>query len=67
MEKEKAVFTPLSILLEYRLDDDPGRNEYLVTGINMVISFITEFLYRRYYVFKDSIDTAVKPRQGETQ
>ena len=36
-----------------------GWNEYLVTGINMVLNFVTEFLFQRYYVFKDSIDTKV--------
>ena len=53
-----AVFTPLSMLLEYWLADRLGWNEYLVTGINMFINFVTEFLYQRFFVFKDSIDTA---------
>jgi putative flippase GtrA len=34
-----------------------GWNEYLVTAINMVINFVTEFLYQRFFVFRDSIDT----------
>ena len=53
-----AVFTPLSILLEYWLADNLGWNEYLVTGINMLINFVTEFLYQRFFVFGNSIDTA---------
>ena len=53
-----AVFTPLSMLLEYRLADRLGWNEYLVTGINMLINFVTEFLYQRFFVFGKSIDTA---------
>lgn len=52
-----AVFAPLSIALEYWLADLFGWNEYLVTAINMVINFVTEFLYQRFFVFKDSIDT----------
>ncbi len=52
-----AVFAPLSIALEYWLADLLGWNEYLVTAINMVINFVTEFLYQRFFVFKDSIDT----------
>jgi putative flippase GtrA len=52
------VFTPLSTLLGDYLTSI-GWNEYLVTGLNMVLNFITEFLYQRYYVFKDSIDTKV--------
>lgn len=52
-----AVFTPLSMFLEYRLADCLGWNEYLVTGINMLINFVTEFLYQRFFVFGKSIDT----------
>ena len=51
-----AIFTPLSTYFGNYLVNI-GLNEYLVTGINMVINFITEFLYQKYYVFKDSIDT----------
>lgn len=52
-----AVFTPLSTLLEKYLTETCGWNEYLVTLINMVINLVTEFLYDRFFVFKDSIDT----------
>ena len=52
------VFTPLSTLLGNYLTSI-GWNDYLVTGINMALNLITEFLYQRYYVFKDSIDTKV--------
>ena len=52
------VFTPLSTLLGNYLTSI-GWNDYLVTGINMAINLVTEFLYQRYYVFKDSIDTKV--------
>lgn len=52
-----AVFTPLSTLLERTLADSIGWNGYLVTLINMVLNFVTEFLYQRFYVFRDSIDT----------
>ena len=51
------VFTPASTYLGNYLVDVLGWNEYLVTGINMVLNFVLEFLYQRYYVFKDSIDT----------
>ncbi len=54
-----AVFTPLSTLLEHYLTG-LGWNEYLVTAINMVINFVTEFLYQRFFVFGKSIDTAEK-------
>ena len=52
------VFTPLSTLLGNYLTTI-GWNEYLVTAINMVLNFVTEFLYQRYYVFRDSIDTKI--------
>lgn len=61
-----AVFTPLSLLLEYELADRLGWNEYLVTGINMAINFVTEFLYQRYFVFRNSIDTAGKKPPAES-
>ena len=63
-----AVFTPLSTKLEHLLADSLGWNGYLVTAINMVLNFITEFLYQRFFVFRDSIDTndlAKKERGGE--
>ena len=55
-----AVFTPLSTLLGSFLADGLLWNGYLVTGINMVLNFVTEFLYQRFYVFGSSIDTAAK-------
>ena len=55
-----AVFTPLSTLMGNWLVGDLGWNEYLVTGINMALNFVTEFLYQRWFVFGKSIDTAKK-------
>ena len=52
-----AVLTPLSTWLEHRLAAGLGWNEYLVTGINMVLNFATEFLYQRFFVFGKTIDT----------
>jgi len=52
-----AVFTPLSTLLEHFLTEKLGWNEYLATGINMVLNLTTEYLYDRFVVFRDSIDT----------
>ena len=51
------VFTPLSTVFGNYLVSKKI-NEYLATAINMVINFITEFLFQRYVVFKKSIDTA---------
>ena len=55
-----AVFTPLSTLLEHLLAGRLGWNEYLVTGINMALNLVTEFLFQRFVVYRDSIDTAKK-------
>ncbi len=55
-----AVFTPLSTLLEHQLAGNLGWNEYLVTAINMLLNFVTEFLYQRFFVYRNSIDTAKK-------
>ena len=52
-----AVFTPLSTLLEKYLTETAGWNEYLVTAINMILNFVTEFLYDTYVVFRGTIDT----------
>lgn len=52
-----AVFTPLSTGLEHWLTASLGWNEYLATGLNMVLNFVTEFLYQRFFVFGKSIDT----------
>ena len=50
-----CVFTPLSTLLGNYLTSTLGYNDYLVTILNMMINLITEFLYQKYYVFKDSL------------
>ena len=62
-----AVFTPLSTKLEHLLADTMGWNGYLVTAINMALNLVTEFLYQRFYVFRDSIDTndLAKKERGE--
>ena len=33
-------------------------NEYLVTIVNMLLNFSTEFLYQRFFVFGKTIDSA---------
>ena len=55
-----AVFTPLSTIAGNWLAEDLGWNEYLVTALNMIVNFVTEFLYQRFFVFGKSIDTKKK-------
>lgn len=35
-------------------------NEYIILGATMILNFVLEYLYQRYYVFKDSIETKEK-------
>ena len=53
-----AVFTPLSTVGGNYLAENLGWNDYLVTGINMVLNFVTEFLFQRFVVYGKSVDTA---------
>ena len=55
-----AVFTPLSTGLEHWYTMSLGWNEYLATAANMILNFVTEFLYQRFFVFGNSIDTQKK-------
>lgn len=52
-----CVFTPLSTYLEHILAGNLGWNEYLVTAINMVLNFVTEFLFQRFVVYRKTLDT----------
>lgn len=52
-----VVFTPLSTGLEHWYTASLGWNEYLATAVNMVLNFVTEFLYQRFFVFGKSLDS----------
>lgn len=52
-----CVFTPVSTILGNYLTETAGWNEYLVTIINMVVNFVTEYLYDTLVVFRGTIDT----------
>ena len=54
-----AVFTPLTTVGGNYLAENLGWNDYLVTAINMILNFVTEFLYQRFVVYGKSVDTAV--------
>ena len=63
-----AVFTPLSTWLGSFLADTLGWNEYLVTALNMILNFVTEFLFDTFVVFRGTIDTndlAQKARESK--
>lgn len=48
-----AIFTPLSTLWTYGLVDKLHWNSYLVLAITMVINCSTEFLYQKFFVFRE--------------
>ena len=56
-----VVFTPLSTWWTAALTE-PGYgimwNEYVVLAITMIVNFVTEYLFDRYFVFGKTIDTA---------
>ncbi len=52
-----AVFTPTSTIFGNYLVESLRWNGVIVTIINMILNFVLEFLYDRFYVFENSIDT----------
>ena len=58
-----AIFTPVSTIIGNYLAEDVNMNDTVVTLLNMVCNFILEYLYDRYYVFRDSIDTKVQQKK----
>ena len=55
-----AVFTPVTTIGGNYLVETLHWNEYLVTGLNMVLNLSTEYLYDRFVVFRDSLDSGSK-------
>ena len=54
------IFTPLSTIGGNYLAETLKWNGTIVTLLNMLINFITEYLYDRFIVFGNSIDTKEK-------
>lgn len=57
-----AVFTPVSTWLG-ELAENSGVNEYLVLAVTMISNFVLEFLYTRFFVYRNSCDTAVSKKK----
>lgn len=51
-----CVFTPLSTWAGHLLTET-GVNDYVVEIGTMLVNFVLEFLYQRFFVFRDSINT----------
>lgn len=62
-----VVFAPLSIHLgDIYLVQTLGWNQILILAITMVVNFVTEFLFQRFFVFKNSLDTLEKKKDEDT-
>ena len=54
------VFTPVSTILGNYAAETLMWNDFIVTILNMLANFVLEYLYDRFYVFRDSMDTRIK-------
>lgn len=52
-----AVFTPVTMILGNYLVETLGMNATVIQLLTMLLNFVTEFLYQRFFVFGKSIDT----------
>lgn len=52
-----CAFTPASTMLGSWLAEGLMWNEYLITGINMLLNLLTEYFFDRFVVFGGTIDT----------
>ena len=52
------AFAPLSTWWTKVLVDTQSWNEYLVLILTMTVNLVTEYLYQRFVVFRNSLDTA---------
>lgn len=59
-----AVFTPVTTIGGDYLVKTLFWNGHLVFILSMLLNFVLEYLYQRFFVFGKSLDTAVKKEQG---
>lgn len=52
-----VVFTPLSTWWGDYLSEVQHWNEYAILALTMAINLSTEFLYQKFFVFRNAIDT----------
>lgn len=58
-----AVFTPLSTVGGDYLVESLGWNADLVMVLSMLLNFVLEFLYQRFFVFNKNLDDRKKEKQ----
>jgi putative flippase GtrA len=61
-----AVFTPVSTYLGH-LATENGANHYLVEIVTMLANLVTEYIYQRFVVFRNSINTAEKKAKKDNE
>ena len=60
------IFTPLSTWWTALLSKPTGPlNSYIVEGGTMLINFVLEYLYMRFFVFGKSTDTQKTQKKGK--
>lgn len=63
-----VVFAPLSIhLADMYLVKTLGWNELIVKACTMIINFVAEFFFQRFFVYGKSVDTAVKNKKTDKE
>ena len=62
-----AVFTPLSTMGGNYLVETLHWNSTLVLVITMLLNFVTEFLYQRFFVFGKTIDTNAQAQKEKAR
>ncbi len=64
-----AVFTPVSTIVGNHLTEVVYRDNALVYNLvfvsTLLINFVTEYLYQRFYVFRGQIDNRAKEKQTD--
>ena len=56
------IFTPVTTIGGNYLAENLGWDGTIVTLLNMLLNFILENLYDKYFVFRGSIDTKIKEK-----
>ena len=62
-----VVFTPVSTWGTQQLTEVWLWNGYLVKGMVMATNLVLEFLYQRYYVFKNTLDTNDRAQKSRNE
>lgn len=64
-----CVFTPVTVILGELVAQKLQWEfaEYLILGVTMITNMVTEFLFCRFVVYKDSMNTNQSAKEKETQ